>query len=500
MPGGLLRQTQQQKLIQKLSPQQIQLMKLLQVPTATLEDRIREELESNPALETGTLDENEEDSLFGDGDHKADLESASEGDEEGGDIVDDYLQMDLSDYLQDENDYSGAYQGHDDGDDEPTAPPVKIESTFHDYLESQLSMLDLDERQSRIAHQIIGSIDDDGYLRRDAVSIADDLAFNQNLITDEKEVSGIMEKIQEFDPAGVAAQNLQECLLLQLKREKDNGEARILATEIIRNNFESFTKKHYEKIRQRLKVSEQEFRSAVELVLRLTPKPGAAFSTTGKNHNYIIPDFFIFNNNGRLELTLNARNAPDLHISEGYREMLKSYNSGKRKSKQEKEALLFIKQKIDSAKWFIDAIKQRQHTLLLTMNAIMEYQKAFFLSGDEMDLRPMILKDIAEAIEMDISTISRVANSKYVQTEFGIFILKYFFSESMTTDSGEEVSTHEVKKTLQNIVESENKKKPFSDEQLMNLLAKEGYPVARRTVAKYREQLDIPVARLRKEA
>jgi len=497
VPAGLLRQTQQQKLIQKLSPQQIQLMKLLQVPTASLEDRIREELESNPALETGVLEDNSEDTLFGD--NKTEAENDSEGNEEN-DVVDDYLQMDLSDYLQDENDYAGTYQGHDDSDDEPSTPPIKIESTFHDYLDNQLSMLELDERQRRIAHQIIGSIDDDGYLRRDAVSIADDLAFNQNLITDEREVSGIITKIQDFDPAGVAAQNLQECLLLQLNRQKDNDEARLLATEIIKNNFESFTKKHYEKIRQRLKISEQEFRSAVELILRLTPKPGAAFSATGKSHNYIIPDFFIFNNNGRLELTLNARNAPDLHISEGYREMLKSYDSGKRKSKQEKEALLFIKQKIDSAKWFIDAIKQRQHTLLLTMNAIMEYQKAFFLSGDEMDLRPMILKDIAETIAMDISTISRVANSKYVQTEFGIFILKYFFSESMTTDSGEEVSTHEVKKTLQNIVEGENKKKPFSDEQLMNLLAKEGYPVARRTVAKYREQLDIPVARLRKEA
>lgn len=497
MPAGLLRQTQQQKLIQKLSPQQIQLMKLLQVPTASLEDRIREELEGNPALETGVLEENADDALFGD--NKAETENDAELKEDT-DVVDDYLQMDLSDYLQDENDYAGNYQGHDDADDEPTTPPIKIESTFHDYLENQLSMLDFDERQRNIAQQIIGSIDDDGYLRRDAVSIADDLAFNQNLITDEKEVLGIITKIQDFDPAGVAAQNLQECLLLQLKRQRDNGDARLLATEIIKNHFDSFTKKHYDKIRQRLKISEQEFRLAVEVILRLTPKPGAAFSTTGKNHNYIIPDFFIFNNSGRLELTLNARNAPDLHISEGYREMLRSYDSDKRKSKQEKEALLFIKQKIDSAKWFIDAIKQRQHTLLLTMNAIMDYQKAFFLSGDEMDLRPMILKDIAEAIGMDISTISRVANSKYVQTEFGIFILKYFFSESMTTDSGEEVSTHEVKKTLQNIVDAENKKKPFSDEQLMNLLSKQGYPVARRTVAKYREQLDIPVARLRKEA
>lgn len=500
MPGALLRQSQQQKLIQKLSPQQIQLMKLLQVPTASLEDRIQEELENNPALESGSQETDAADDPLFETKKEDDGEDSTDDNQES-DPVDDYLQMDLSDYLQDEQDQSGSYHTREDFDDEnePSTPPIKVEKSFHDYLEDQLGMLDLNPQQSKIALQIIGSIDDDGYLRRDPISIADDLAFNQNLITDEEEVKKLIRQIQDFDPAGLGAQNLQECLLLQLHRIPEDNKDLQIAIQIIEDNFDSFTKKHYDKIRQRLKISEEEFKTAVELILKLTPKPGAAFTATGKSANYIIPDFFIHNNNGQLELSLNARNAPELHISDGYREMLKSYHSNKEKSRKEKEALVFIKQKIDAAKWFIDAIKQRQHTLLITMNAIMEYQKNFFLSGDEMDLRPMILKDIAEEVEMDISTISRVANSKYVQTEFGIYLLKYFFSESMVTESGEEVSTHEVKRILQDIVDGETKKKPYSDEQLMKLLAKEGYTVARRTVAKYREQLDIPVARLRKE-
>lgn len=500
MSGALLRQTQQQRLIQKLSPQQIQLMKLLQVPTAMLEDRIREELESNPVLETGFSEsDNKDETLYED--KQDNLEEERFDTDKDSDPVDDYLQMDLSDYLQDERDQQGSYHTREDFDDEhePSSPPVKVEKTFHDYLKDQLGMLDLPDRQFNIALQIIGSIDDDGYLRREPLSIADDLAFNQNLITDEAEVKSLVLKIQEFDPAGLAAQDLQECLLLQLYRSPEENEAKKNAIGILKDNFDSFTKKHYEKIRLRLKVSEAAFKEAVELILKLTPKPGSSFNATGKSANYIIPDFFIHNNNGSLELSLNARNAPELHISEGYREMFKSYQSDRNKSKKEKEALLFIKQKIDAAKWFIDAIKQRQHTLLLTMNAIMGYQHQFFLTGDELNLRPMILKDIAEEIDMDISTISRVANSKYVQTEFGTFLLKYFFSESMVTESGAEVSTHEVKKILQNIVSGENKKKPYSDEQLMKLLSDEGYTVARRTVAKYREQLEIPVARLRKE-
>jgi RNA polymerase sigma-54 factor len=493
----MLRQTQQQKLIQKLSPQQIQLMKLLQVPTANLEERIKDELESNPALDLGTEEEV---------DDPYDLEEekeASSVSEDGAptDPVDDYLQIDISDYLRSENEEQSDYHVREDYDDEEQAAiPIKVETTFHDYLENQLGMLELNEQQTLVARQIIGSIDDDGYLRRDAVSIADDLAFNQNVITDVREVQQLINKIREFDPPGVGAQNLQECLLLQLARHIRHLPAGKLAHKILEEYFDEFTKKHYDKIKQRLKITEQEFKEAIDIILKLTPKPGSSFSSSAKSANYVIPDFFIFNNNGMLELTLNARNAPELRISEGYRDMLKSYGSGKKKNKTQKEALLFIKQKIDAAKWFIDAIKQRQHTLLLTMNAIMEYQKKFFLSGDETDLRPMILKDIAEQIDMDISTISRVANSKYVQTEFGTFILKYFFSEAIVNDNGEEVSTREVKRILQDLIASENKKKPYSDERIMELLSEEGYTVARRTVAKYREQLEIPVARLRKQA
>lgn len=495
----MLRQTQQQKLIQKLSPQQIQLMKLLQVPTANLEERIKDELESNPALDLGA--EENTDDPYDLEEEKAPPSSVSE-DGEPADPADDYLQIDISDYLRSENEEHGDYHVREDydNDEEPAAIPIKVEATFHDYLENQLGMLELNEQQTRIARQIIGSIDDDGYLRRDAVSIADDLAFNQNVITDAEEVQQLIGKIQDFDPPGVGAQNLQECLLLQLARHIGHQPAGKLAHKILEEYFDEFTKKHYDKIKQRLKINEQEFKEAIDIILKLTPKPGNSFSSSGKSANYVIPDFFIFNNNGTLELTLNARNAPELRISEGYRDMLKSYGSGKKKNKSQKEALLFIKQKIDAAKWFIDAIKQRQHTLLLTMNAIMNYQKKFFLSGDETDLRPMILKDIAEQIDMDISTISRVANSKYVQTEFGTFILKYFFSEAIVNDNGEEVSTREVKRILQDLIASENKKKPYSDERIMELLSDEGYTVARRTVAKYREQLEIPVARLRKQA
>lgn len=499
MSGGFLKQIQQQRLTQKLSPQQIQLMKLLQVPTASLEDRISKEIEDNPALEIDESNEKEED-LFEKKEEEIeenDKDESSEADE-----LDDYLQMDIEDYLQDDNDQSGAfYTPNNDGDEELSKPLISVEGTLHDYLEEQLNMLNLDDRQALIALQIIGSIDDDGYLRREAISIVDDLAFKLNLITTETEVERLITKIQDFDPAGIAASSLQECLLLQLMRnQKPDNKSWPLAVEILENNFNSFTKKHYGKIKQRLKTTDKEFKEAVDLILKLTPKPGSSYNEPGKNRNFIIPDFFIYNNNGDMELSLNSRNAPELHVSQGYREMLRGYSKRKRNSKKEKEALLFIKQKIDSAKWFIDAIKQRQHTLLITMNAIMEYQKNYFLTGNEMELRPMILKDIAKIINMDISTVSRVASSKYVQTEFGVFILKYFFSESIVTSNGEEVSTHEVKNTLQEIVNDEDKKHPYSDEQLMELLIKKGYPVARRTVAKYREQLEIPVARLRKEA
>ncbi len=494
----MLRQTQQQKLIQKLSPQQIQLMKLLQVPTANLEERIKDELESNPALDVGTDVEHDPYGL----NEQENGQEKKEEDNSEFESNDEFESIDVSDYLRDENEMQGDYhlnEGYDD-DDEPKTIPVKVEATFSDYLNNQLGMLELDERRQEIAEQIIGSIDDDGYLRRDAISIADDLAFNRNISTDEEEVMALVRLIQDFDPPGIAAQDLRECLLLQLYRIKEQTPAVKAATVILSDYFDEFTRKHYEKIKQRLKISEEQFRNAISVILKLTPKPGGAFSSSDKVGGYIIPDFFVFNNNGNLELTLNARNAPELRISEGYREMLKTYDSGQKKNKSQREALLFIKQKIDAAKWFIDAIKQRQHTLLVTMNAIMEYQREFFLSGDEGSLRPMILKDIADQINMDISTVSRVANSKYVQTEYGTFVLKFFFSEAIVNDSGEEVSTREVKRILTEMIAQEDKRKPISDEGLMEQLAERGYNVARRTVAKYREQLDIPVARLRKQA
>lgn len=496
----MLKQTQSQRLIQKLSPQQIQLMKLLQVPTAQLEERIKDELESNPALDVGS---DTEDDPYGLNEFESEAGKNSEG--ENSDYEnnnDDYEIVDVSDYLRDENDAQGDYhlkESHDD-DDEPKTIPVKVETTFSDYLNNQLGMLELDHHQQQVAEQIIGSIDDDGYLRRDAISIVDDLAFNRNIITDEEEVLSLIRKIQDFDPPGVAAKDLQECLLLQLRKQDDRSIPVQHAIVILDNYFDEFTRKHYEKIKQRMRISEDQFRDAISVILKLTPKPGSAFASFDKIGGYIIPDFFVYNNNGRLELTLNARNAPELRISEGYREMLRSFDNGQKKNKEQREALTFIKQKIDAAKWFIDAIKQRQHTLLITMNAIMQYQEAFFLTGDEGALRPMILKDVADKINMDISTVSRVANSKYVQTEYGTFILKFFFSEAIVTDSGEEVSTREVKRILLDLIAEEDKKKPISDERLMELLAQQGYNVARRTVAKYREQLDIPVARLRKQA
>jgi RNA polymerase sigma-54 factor len=491
----MLRQTQQQKLIQKLSPQQIQLMKLLQVPTAHLEERIKDELESNPALDTGT---DTQDDPYGLDEHGADENFESTDDNQESDA---FENIDISDYLRSEDDTGNDYhvrEEHDD--DEDYTIPVKVETTFHDYLVTQLGMLDLNEQEYNVAQQIIGSIDDDGYLRRDPVSIADDLAFNRNIITDEQEVKRLIARIQDFDPPGIAAADLRECLLLQLKRNPVQDESVKNAINILDKYFEEFTRKHYDKIKQRLKISEQGFKDAIGAILKLTPKPGASFSSAESNAGYIIPDFFVFNNNGVLELSLNARNAPELRISEGYRDMLKSYDNGQKKDKRQREALLFIKQKIDAAKWFIDAIKQRQHTLLITMNAILEYQREFFLTGDETTLKPMILKDIADKTAMDISTISRVANSKYVQTEYGVYILKFFFSEGIVMESGEEVSTMEVKKFLMDTISEEDKSKPLSDEKLMEMLAEKGYNVARRTVAKYREQLNIPVARLRKEA
>jgi len=490
-----LSQRLQQKLLQKLSPQQIQLMKLLQVPTAHLEERIKEELEENPALEAGEDGYNETHEETKD-------EFETEDDFENDGSENDYENIDISEYVNDSDDEPGDYKYRDDnyGDQEETKViPHKVETSFYDTLKSQLLMLNLDEKQRKIAEQIIGSIDDDGYLRRDLTSIVDDLAFRQNIDSNEKEIEGLIKLIQQFDPPGVGARNLQECLLLQLKRKELDGQPVSIAIEIIDKYFEEFTKKHYEKIQRALNLPEDEIKEVINQIIKLNPKPGGQVGETNKLQSYVIPDFFVLNNNGKLEVTLNSKNAPDLRISEGYRDMLKDYDRGTKKDKRQKEAVLFIKQKIDSAKWFIDAIKQRQHTLLSTMQTIVEYQKEFFLTGEDTDLRPMILKDIAERTFLDISTVSRVANSKFVQTEFGTYRLKFFFSESLVTDSGEEVSTREVKKILSNLIEEESKQHPLSDEKLTELLQEKGYNIARRTVAKYREQLNIPVARLRKE-
>lgn len=491
-----LSQRLQQKLLQKLSPQQIQLMKLLQVPTAHLEERIKEELEENPALETGEdgFDENHEEP-------KDDFETVDDDFESDG-SENDYDSIDISEYVNDGDDEPGDYKYRDDnyGDpEEMKVMPHKVETSFYDTLKTQLLMLNLDDRERKIAEQIIGSIDDDGYLRREITSIVDDLAFRQNIDSTEKEIAGLIKLIQQFDPAGVGAKDLQECLLLQLKRKEIDGQTVRIAIEIIDKYFEEFTKKHYEKIQRALNLDDDGIKDVINQIIKLNPKPGGQVGETNKLQSYVIPDFFVLNNNGKLEVTLNSKNAPDLRISEGYRDMLKDYDRGTKKDKRQKEAVLFIKQKIDSAKWFIDAIKQRQHTLLSTMQTIVEYQKEFFLTGEDTDLRPMILKDIAEKTFLDISTVSRVANSKFVQTEFGTYRLKFFFSESLVTDSGEEVSTREVKKILSNLIEEESKQRPLSDEKLTELLQEKGYNIARRTVAKYREQLNIPVARLRKE-
>ncbi len=470
-------------------------MKLLQVPTAILEERIKEEMEENPALEQGEEghdDENETDEFEAD---VKDEEKEMDGSEE------DYDNIDITEYVQEGDDDIGDYRLKDDNYpevDDSRVIPHKVETSFIDLMMQQLGMLTLSDQQKKIAMQIVGSLDDDGYLRREITSIIDDLAFRQNIESTEEEIAELLVEIQQFDPPGIGARNLQECLLLQLERKLDQGQPVELSILVLEKYFDEFTKKHYEKIQRGLSIDDDQLREVIQQIVKLNPKPGGIVGDEGKNNNYVIPDFFIVNNNGKLELSLNSKNAPDLRISEGYRDMLKDYDKGSKKDKRQKEAVMFIKQKIDSAKWFIDAIKQRQNTLLNTMEAIMNYQQLFFFSGDETDLRPMILKDIAEVTHLDISTVSRVANSKFVQTEFGTYRLKFFFSESLQTDSGEEVSTREVKKILTDIIEEETKKHPYSDEKLTEMLQEKGYNIARRTVAKYREQLNIPVARLRK--
>lgn len=476
-----------QSLQQKLSPQQIQFIKLLQVPTAELENRIEEELELNPVLEEGEPEESE-DEFKDDGEEEETVEKDKEED------------IDIKDYLQDD-DYSG-YKTHNDvDDDDDKEMPMPTSSSLQETLMTQLGFLGLNEHQLTIGKQLIGSIEGDGYIRRDIEAIVNDLAFSQGIETSLEEAEEVLRKIQAFDPAGIAARNLQECLLLQLERMDDGQDVDVIVAKRILNEcYEEFTKKHYQKILKKLDLDDEDYiKDAIELIVRLNPKPGGESSSGMVKNQYVIPDFILSNNNGKLELALNSRNAPELRISRSYNEMFKAYDKSDKKDKKLKEAVSFVKQKLDAAKWFIDAIRQRQLTLLRTMRAIVDFQYEYFLEGDETKLKPMILKDIAQIINMDISTVSRVASSKTVQTDFGVYPLKYFFSEGIATNTGEEVSSREVKQIIKDLIEKEDKSKPFSDDKLENLLKAKGYNIARRTVAKYREQLNIPVARLRKE-
>ena len=486
----MLKQTLQQKLLQKLSPQQIQFIKLLQVPTASLDARIKEELEENPALEDGSLtnlsDPKEE---YPDNDTDDDYTSQEDSfDEEFS--VEEYIQED------DFKDYGGNY-GNDD-EEQQKEIPIAIQDSFFEKLQNQLDLLALDDKKYLIGNQIIGSLDDDGYLRRPIPSLIDDLAFSQNVMAEESEVEEMLAIIQEFEPSGIGARDLQECLLIQLRKKDQNNPIVLKATEVVQNYLDEFTKKHYDKIEKQLSVDSNELKDIINEILKLNPKPGDSGAVAGKQL-HIIPDFHIMNKDGILHLTLNGRNAPELRVSRSYQDMFEHYEKTEKTDKKMKEAVQFVKQKLDSAKWFIDAIKQRQQTLLKTMNAIMEFQHDYFLTGDDRMLKPMILKDIADRIDMDISTVSRVANSKYVQTDFGTFLLKSFFSEAIQTETGEEVSNKEVKKILEECIANENKKKPLADEKLTDILKEKGYNIARRTVAKYREAMNIPVARLRKE-
>jgi len=485
-----------QSLQQKLSPQQIQFIKLLQVPTAELEGRIEEELEINPALEEGEDQEQEPEQ---EKPEESPAESESEDVPETSSSNDD--DVDIKDYLGDD-DYSGyKMQGDGDDDDDNREMPIPMSSSLHEQLMNQLDFLGLDERELAIGKQLVGSIESDGYIRRDLEAIVNDMAFSQGIETTAEEVEAVLKKIQTFDPPGIAARNLQECLYLQLDRMDNGHDIDVaVAKKIISECFEEFTKKHYQKIQKKLDTEDENFvRDAMEVIIKLNPKPGGGGGQNATKNQYIIPDYILTNNNGKLELALNSRNAPELRISRSYTDMFKAYDKSNKKDKKLKEAVTFVKQKLDAAKWFIDAIKQRQHTLLRTMKAIIDFQYDFFLEGDETKLKPMILKDIATMINMDISTVSRVASSKAIQTDFGIYPLKYFFSEGISTDSGEEVSSREVKQIIKDIIESEDKDKPYSDDKLEKILNDKGYNIARRTVAKYREQLNIPVARLRKE-
>jgi RNA polymerase sigma-54 factor len=480
----MLKQFLNFKLSQKLSPQQIQLMKLIQLPTQAFEQRISQEMNENPALEGGKEEPEKFDDDIND-DYQETIDEAPEIN------IDDYLSDDETpSYKLNANNYSA--------DDQQTQIPYAAGQSFTQHLMQQLNTYRLEESEKEIAKFLVGSVDESGYIRREIADIVDDLAFTQNVYTQEAAVESVLEKVQELDPAGVGARDLQECLLLQLKRKQQNSKV-VLAARILKETFDHFSKKHYKKLLQKFSISEDDLREAIAEIENLNPKPGGTISSNTRMVEHVVPDFAITIVEGSLELTLNGRNAPELHVSREYSNMLKGYKESKDKSKSQKEAVLFIKQKLDAAKWFIDAIKQRQQTLFVTMNAIMHQQEAYFLSGDQRKLRPMILKDIADTIGMDISTVSRVANSKYVDTPYGTKLIKEFFSESMKNDQGEDVSTKEIKKILEITIGEEDKRKPLTDDKLAQILKEKGYPIARRTVAKYREQLELSVARLRKE-
>ncbi len=487
----MLKQFLNLKLSQKLSPQQIQLMKLIQLPTQAFEQRLKEEMNENPALEGG----NDEEELY----EKDEFDNNDEFDDYDDNESIDTQDINIDEYLSNDEtpEYKTQSNNYSDDDDEresPLASPV----SFHQDLINQLNTFILNEDEREIAEFLVGSIDDMGYIRRSIADIVDDLAFTQGIYTEEKTVERMLHVIHELEPSGVGARDLQECLLLQLKH-KTPTEYVALATDIIENQFDAFTKKHYDKLLQKYNVSNEQLKKAVNEIEKLNPKPGGSFTGNNKITENVVPDFAIRIVDGELELTLNGRNAPSLHVSKDYKEMMQTYKDSKDKSNSQKDAVQFIKQKLDSAKWFIDAIRQRQETLFVTMNAIMHYQEDYFLEGDETKLKPMILKDIADTVGLDISTVSRVANSKYVETPYGTKLIKEFFSEAMKNDQGEDVSTLEIKKILQNTIEEEDKHKPLPDDQLAEILKEKGYPIARRTIAKYREQLDIPVARMRKK-
>lgn len=478
-----LKQYLSQKLEQRLSPQQIQLMKLLQVPTMELEQRIKQEIEENPALEEG----------------KDEVENEYEEEYDDSDVNSDERDFDIDDYLGDDEPTYKTQISNKGKDDDEKAIPLSSGKSVQERLMGQLNLESLTEEEAIIATYLIGNLDDAGYLEREIEAIVDDMAFSQNIHVSEESLEEVLKKIQDLEPAGIGARNLQECLILQMKRKLNGDITRFTALKILEKYFEEFTKKHYKKIISRREITEDDLKQAIAEIIRLNPKPGGSLKESSKSLQQVIPDFQIIERDGELELTINGRNAPELKVSRGYEQMLRNYAEGAKLNKNDKDAMVFVKQKLESAKWFIDAIKQRQNTLYGTMSAIMHYQKDYFLTGDETELKPMILKDIAEIVSLDISTVSRVANSKYVQSPYGTYPLKYFFSESLSTDSGEEVSTREVKQILLEAVEAENKRKPLTDEKLAKLLKDKGYNIARRTVAKYREQLNIPVARLRKE-